>query len=60
MVLSEADYSHYKNSSNNSVYYVGLAETAWINKLKIVVEEIVTLNWVTQIVLEPVGLGCGE
>ena len=60
MVLSEADYSHYKNSSNNSVYYVGLAETAWTNKLKIVVEEIVKLNWVTQIVFKPVGLGCGE
>ena len=45
MVSSEADYSHYKNSSNNSVYYVGLAETAWTNKLKIVVEEIVKLNW---------------
>ena len=29
-------------------------------QIKIVVEEIVKLNWVTQIVLEPVGLGCGE
>ena len=60
MVLSEADYSHYKNSSNNSVYYVGLAETAWTNKLRIVVKEIVKLNWVTQTVLDTVGLGCGE
>ena len=60
MVLSEADYSHYKNSSNNSVYYVGLAETAWTNKLRIVVKEIVKLNWVTETVLDTVGLGCGE